>query len=136
MNVPALRDSRVSPPLVKRSTVTPTFESLELPSNVILASSTAALEPNKEWVYTMVDGQDIVLTDGVVNAKLGSAFMQGVSYIVDDAVDAAELTLIGLVHVSSGPSDVVVALYAGEKGDGSMLSSTADEEAATTPSRV
>ncbi|GKE43590.1 hypothetical protein Tco_1470874 [Tanacetum coccineum] len=136
VNVHVLRDSPISPPLVKGSTVTPTSKSLELPSNVIPASSTAALEPNEEWVNAMVDGPDHVLTDGAVNVNLGSAFMQGAFYVVDDAVDATELSLIGLEHVSSGPSDVVVALYDGEKGDGSMLSSPADEEAATTPSRV
>ncbi|GKD54470.1 hypothetical protein Tco_1287857, partial [Tanacetum coccineum] len=37
---------------------------------------------------------------------------------------------------SFGPSDVVVALSIGEKGDGFMPSSTVDEEAAATPSGV
>ncbi|GJU18913.1 hypothetical protein Tco_1146879 [Tanacetum coccineum] len=111
VNVPASRDARVSPPLVKESTMTPTSESLEFPSNVIPASSTAALEPNEEWVNAMVDGPDHEMTDGDVNAKPGSAFMQGASY-------------------------VVVALSTGEKGDGSLPSSTADEEAASTPSRI
>ncbi|GJS44858.1 hypothetical protein Tco_0594979 [Tanacetum coccineum] len=58
VNVHVLRDSPISPPLVKGSTVTPTSKSLELPSNVIPASSTAALEPNEEWVNAMVDGKE------------------------------------------------------------------------------
>nr|GEU82254.1 hypothetical protein [Tanacetum cinerariifolium] len=107
MDHPASRDAHVSHPLVKESIVTPTFESLEFPSNVIPASSTAALELNEEWVNAMVDGLDHEMTDGVVNAKSGSA-----------------------------PSDVVVALSAGEKGSGSLPSSTADEKAAATPFRV
>nr|GEX31209.1 hypothetical protein [Tanacetum cinerariifolium] len=74
-NVPALKDTYVSLPLVKESTMTPVFESLKVPSNVIPASSTAALEPNKEWVNAMVDGPDHEMTDGVVNVKPGSMFM-------------------------------------------------------------
>ncbi|GKC45016.1 hypothetical protein Tco_1062738 [Tanacetum coccineum] len=116
-NVPASRDARVFYPLVKESSVTPASKSLEFPFNVILASSTTALDPNE-------------MTDGTVNAKLGSTFVHGASYVV---VDAVELTLIGSEHVSSGPRDVVVALSVGEKGDGSLPSFTADEEAAATP---
>nr|GEW85864.1 zinc knuckle CX2CX4HX4C [Tanacetum cinerariifolium] len=47
-NVPASKDANVSSPLVKESIVTPAFEPLDFPSNVIPASSTAALEPNEE----------------------------------------------------------------------------------------
>ncbi|GJZ63760.1 hypothetical protein Tco_0620181 [Tanacetum coccineum] len=108
-NVPTLRDTRISPPLVKESTVTHLFESLEFPSDVVPASSTAALEPNKEWVNAMADGPDHEMTDGTANAKPGSE------------------------RVSSGPSDVVVALSAREKGDGFMPCSVVDEEVAATP---
>ncbi|GKG21505.1 hypothetical protein Tco_0384100, partial [Tanacetum coccineum] len=81
--------------------MTPASKSLEFPTNVIPASSTAALEPNEEWVNAMVDGPDHKMTDGAINTS---------------------------------PSDVVVALSAREKGDDSLPSSTADEEAAATPS--
>ncbi|GKB80661.1 hypothetical protein Tco_0947556, partial [Tanacetum coccineum] len=130
-NVPALRDALFSPPLVKELTVTPASKSLEFPTNVIPASSTAALEINEECVNAMVDGPDHEMTDGAVNTNSGSAFMHGASYAIDDA---AELTLIGSEHVSPSPSDVVVALSAREKGDGSLPSSTANEKAAATPS--
>ncbi|GKE53101.1 hypothetical protein Tco_1488257, partial [Tanacetum coccineum] len=83
-----------------------------------------------EWVNVMVDGPDHEMTDGAINAKPGSAFMQGASYAIDDA---AELTLIGSKHIFFGPSDVVVAFSAGKKGDGSLPSSTVDEEATATP---
>ncbi|GKE31484.1 hypothetical protein Tco_1450806, partial [Tanacetum coccineum] len=129
-NVPASKDARVSPYLVKESTVTPASKSLELPSNVIPVSFTTALEPNKEWVNVIVDGPDHEMTDGAVNGKTGSTFVQGASYAIDDA---AELTLIWSEHVCFGPSDVVVALFAGKKGDGSLPSSTADEKAIVTP---
>nr|GEW99611.1 hypothetical protein [Tanacetum cinerariifolium] len=56
VNFPTSRDSCVSPPLVKQLIVTPASESLELPSYIILASSTTALDPNKECVNEMVDG--------------------------------------------------------------------------------
>ncbi|GJX77712.1 hypothetical protein Tco_0360201 [Tanacetum coccineum] len=113
-NVPASRDTHVFPPLVKESTMTHVFKSLEFPFTVIPASSTAALEPNEEWVNVMVDGTEHEMTDGVVNAKPSSMVRA----------------------CSSGPSEVVVALSIGEKGDGSMPSSTVDEEAAATPSGV
>nr|GEV53317.1 putative reverse transcriptase domain-containing protein [Tanacetum cinerariifolium] len=87
-------------------------------------------KPNEEWVNAMVDGPDHEMTYGAVN---GSVFMKGASYTIDVA---AELTLIASKHVSSGSCDVVASLSAGEKGDGSLPSFTADEEAATTPFRV
>ncbi|GJU84017.1 hypothetical protein Tco_1291563 [Tanacetum coccineum] len=129
-NVPALRDARFSPPLVKELTMTPASKSLEFPTNVIPASSTATLEPNEEWVNAMVDGPNHEMTYGAVNTNSGSVFVHGASYAIDDA---AELTLTGSERVSPSPSDVVVALSAREKGDGSLPSSTADEEAAATP---
>ncbi|GJS66600.1 hypothetical protein Tco_0681164 [Tanacetum coccineum] len=45
----------------------------------------------------------------------------------------AEVTVVGLERVSSGPSDVVVALSVGEKVDGSLPSFTADEETNANP---
>ncbi|GKF99829.1 hypothetical protein Tco_0301520, partial [Tanacetum coccineum] len=44
--------------------------------------------------------------------------------------DVAEVSAVGSGSVSFGPTDVVVALSVGEKGDGSLLSFAADEEAA------
>nr|GEU82242.1 hypothetical protein [Tanacetum cinerariifolium] len=103
-----------------------------------LAASALSMHRSKEEfdavlkkISQFVPGaQDHEMTDGTVNAKPSSVFMQGASYAVDDA---AELTLIGSEHVSSGSRDVFVALSAGEKGDGSLPSSTADEEAAAIP---
>ncbi|GJT16454.1 hypothetical protein Tco_0875160 [Tanacetum coccineum] len=90
-NIPASRDARVSPPIVKESTVTSASKSLELSDNV------------------------------------------GTSYVLDDV---AEVTVVGSGRVSSSLTDVVVALSAGEKGDGFLLSSTTDEEATANPSGV
>ncbi|GKF98167.1 hypothetical protein Tco_0296950, partial [Tanacetum coccineum] len=56
----------------------------------------------------------------------------GTSHVLDDV---AEVTAVGSKRVSSGPTDVV-SLSVGEKGDGSLLSSTTDEEAVVNPSRV
>ncbi|GJW23441.1 hypothetical protein Tco_0034063 [Tanacetum coccineum] len=132
-NVLALRDARVSPPVLKESTVTPAFASLELPSNTVPTSFVAVLEPNEEWANTMVDGPDHEMTVRAADANLGNVFVQGASHAIDDD---AELTLIGSERVSSSPNDVVVALYVGGKGDGSLPSSTVDKKVAATPSRV
>ncbi|GJS32745.1 hypothetical protein Tco_0531127 [Tanacetum coccineum] len=113
------------------STVTPVCSSLELLSNTIPSSSAALLEPNEEWVNAMVDGSDHGMTGDVGNGDRGIVFVQGASHVVDGNV---ELTLVGSEHFSGGPNDVVVALSAGEKGDGSLPSSVVDEEAAATPS--
>ncbi|GKG52930.1 hypothetical protein Tco_0550042, partial [Tanacetum coccineum] len=56
----------------------------------------------------------------------------GMSIILDDDV---ELAGVGSRHVSSSPNDVVVALSAGEKGDGLTPSFVSNEEAAVNPSR-
>nr|GFA17955.1 hypothetical protein [Tanacetum cinerariifolium] len=112
-NVPASRDSCVSPPIVKESTVTPAFASLELSSNTLPTSSAAVLKPNKEWANAMVDGSDHEMTDRAADANLGNVFVQGASHDVDDDV---VLTLIGSECVPSGLNDVVVSLSAGEKG--------------------
>ncbi|GJR55426.1 hypothetical protein Tco_1405947 [Tanacetum coccineum] len=104
-NIPASRDAHVSPPIPKESAVTLDSESLELPTNVVPASFAVASEQNEEWVNAMVDGPDPEITNGAANAKSGSG----------------------------RSSDVVVALFAGKKGDGSLPSSVAGEEAAANP---
>ncbi|GKA72412.1 hypothetical protein Tco_0778628 [Tanacetum coccineum] len=133
VNIPASKDARVSPPIVKESTMTPASKSLELPANVVPASSAITSEQNEEWVNAMVDGPDPEMIDGATHAKSRSAFMHGTSYVLDDV---AEVTLVGLERVSSGPTDVFVAHSISKKGDGSLLSSAADKEATTNPSKV
>nr|GEX87334.1 hypothetical protein [Tanacetum cinerariifolium] len=81
----------------------------------------------------MVDGPDPEITDGATNAKPGSVFMWGTSCALDDIVRVTE---VGSERASYDPSDVVVALSAGKKGDGSLPSSAADEEAAANPFEV
>ncbi|GJZ66662.1 hypothetical protein Tco_0623358 [Tanacetum coccineum] len=103
-NVPASRDACISSPIVKESIVTLASTSLELLSNTIPTSSTATLEPKKEWVNVMVDGSDHEMRDGAANAKPRRS-----------------------ERVSSGPNDVVVALSTREKGDGYVPSSVVDE---------
>ncbi|GJV05313.1 hypothetical protein Tco_1338882 [Tanacetum coccineum] len=109
-NVPIPRDTRVSSPIAKESTVTPVSKSLELSANVAPDSSTVVLEQNEE-----------------------SVFVQGVSHILDDVV---KVTTVESKHVSSGPIDVVVALSVGGKGYVLIPSSVAGEEAAANSSRV
>ncbi|GJV94290.1 hypothetical protein Tco_1545867 [Tanacetum coccineum] len=119
-NVPIPMDNRVSPAIAKESTVTPVSKSLELSANVIPASLTVALEQNEEQVSALVDGSDLEMTDGAAHSKSGGVFMQGTSHVLDDV---AKVTVVGSERVSSGLTDVVVALSAGEKGDGSAPSS-------------
>ncbi|GKF61427.1 hypothetical protein Tco_0181481, partial [Tanacetum coccineum] len=69
----------------------------------------------------MFDGPDHEMTDRAAD----NVFVQDTSHVVDDDV---ELALVGSELVSFGPGDVVVAFFAGEKGDGSLPSSTADEK--------
>ncbi|GJW83925.1 hypothetical protein Tco_0157070 [Tanacetum coccineum] len=102
-NVPIPRDTRVSPPIAKESIMT----------------------PNEEQVSVAVDGSDLEMTDGAAYSKSEGVFVQGTSYVLDDVV---EVTMVGSECVSSGLTDVVVALSAGEKGDGSGPSSTVEEE--------
>ncbi|GKF24688.1 hypothetical protein Tco_0077010 [Tanacetum coccineum] len=110
-NVLASRNARVSPPFTKESTMTPASASLEVTFDNVPTSSVAALEPNKEWVNVMVDGLDYDMT-----------------------VDAdGDLVMEGSGRVSSGPSDVVVALSVGEKND-DPPSSSGVEEVAASPS--
>ncbi|GJV17514.1 hypothetical protein Tco_1362837 [Tanacetum coccineum] len=132
-NVPASRDALVSPIVVKESIVTPAFASVDLPSNTVPTSSVAILEPNEEWENAMVDGPDHEMTDRATDANLGSVFVQGSSHTVDND---SELTLIRSERVSSGLSDVVMALSFGGKGDGSLPSSTIDKKVAATSSGV
>ncbi|GKB78537.1 hypothetical protein Tco_0945432 [Tanacetum coccineum] len=132
-NVPTSRDARVSPPIAKESIVTPASKSLELSTNVAPSSSIVALEQNEKWVNAMVDGPDAEVNDGVAHSKSGSVFVQGTSHVLDDAT---EVTVVGSERVSSGLTDVVVALFAGEKGDGCLPSFAVDEEAAANPAEV
>nr|GEU99892.1 hypothetical protein [Tanacetum cinerariifolium] len=106
------------------STVTLVSTSLELISNTVPTSSFAALGSNEEWVNAMVDGPGNEMVDGAANAKPENVFVQGASHVVDDAT---ELTVTGSECVSFGPGNVVVALSAGEKGDGYAPSSTVEE---------
>ncbi|GKB78990.1 hypothetical protein Tco_0945885 [Tanacetum coccineum] len=85
------------------------------------------------WVNAMVDGPDAEMNDGAAHSKSKSVFVQGTSHVL---VDVAKVTVVGLERVSSGLTDVVVALSTGEKGDGSLPSSAVDEEAAANPFRV
>ncbi|GJT82108.1 hypothetical protein Tco_1056450 [Tanacetum coccineum] len=110
-NVPIPRDTRVSPPIAKESTMTPASKSLELSANVVPASSAIASEQNEEQVNAAVDGSDLKMVDGAAPSKSGS-------------------------HVSSGRTDVVVALSVGGKGDVLIPSSVAVEEAVVNSSRV
>ncbi|GKD71577.1 hypothetical protein Tco_1325667, partial [Tanacetum coccineum] len=111
-NVPTSRDAHVSPPIAKESTVTPASESFELSANVVPVPFTIALEQNEEWVNVMVDGPDIEMTDGAAHSKFWGVFIQGTSYVLDDF---AEVTAVGSGRVSSGLTDVVVALSTSEK---------------------
>nr|GEZ99466.1 hypothetical protein [Tanacetum cinerariifolium] len=76
-NVPIPKDTSVSPPIAKESTVTPVYKSLKLSANVVPASFAVALEQNKE---------------------------QGISHVLDDV---AEVTVVGSERVSFGLTDVV-----------------------------
>ncbi|GJV04457.1 hypothetical protein Tco_1338026 [Tanacetum coccineum] len=130
---PASRDSRVSPPMTMKSTVTPVSLSLELPSNIVPSSFAAVLERNEEWANAMVHGPNNEMTNGAGNGNPGNVLVQGVSCVVDDG---AELTLVKSERVFSDPSDVVVALSVGEKDDGLLPSSSAAEAAVAAPSGV
>ncbi|GJR51617.1 hypothetical protein Tco_1402138 [Tanacetum coccineum] len=111
-NIPTSRDSRVSPPIAKESTMTPAFESLELSGDVVPAPSVIAFEKNEEWLNAMVDGPDVEMTDGATHSKSRGVFVQGTSHVLDDV---AKVSVVGSGRVSSGLTDVVVALFAGEK---------------------
>ncbi|GKC38564.1 hypothetical protein Tco_1050948 [Tanacetum coccineum] len=126
-------DARVSPPTTKESTVTLASKSLELSANVDLTASIVASEHNEEMVNAEVDGSDPQMTDDTVATKFGHAFVQGISFALQDAVELVEE---GSGHASSSPNDVVVAFFVGEKGDSLVPSSAAGEGAASNSSRV
>nr|GEZ03690.1 hypothetical protein [Tanacetum cinerariifolium] len=109
-NVSTSRNSRVSPHITKDSTVTPAFKSLELSTNDDLTHSIVASKHNEE----------------MVNAE-------GISIALEDAVDLVD---VGSRCASSIPNDVVVSLFADEKGDGLVPSFAAGEEADANPSWV
>ncbi|GJX12105.1 hypothetical protein Tco_0201964 [Tanacetum coccineum] len=95
----------------QESTVTPASKSLELSTNVNFSASAVASEYNEDMVNAEVDGSNPKMTDDTATVR-------------------------GSECVSSGLTDVVVALFVGEKGDGSLPSSAADEEATTNSSGV
>ncbi|GJW86372.1 hypothetical protein Tco_0161712 [Tanacetum coccineum] len=64
------------------------------------------------------------MVDAAANSNPGDVFVQGVSHVVDDVT---KLTVVGSERASSSPGDVVVAIFVGEKGDGSVPSSTIKE---------
>ncbi|GKA76404.1 hypothetical protein Tco_0782865 [Tanacetum coccineum] len=105
-NVLIPRDTRASPPIAKESTATPVSKSLELSVNVVLASSVVASERNEELVYAAVDGLDL---------------------------EMADVAAVELERVSSGPIDVVVALFVDGKGNVLIPSSVAGEEFGFVP---
>ncbi|GJR64786.1 hypothetical protein Tco_0010851 [Tanacetum coccineum] len=113
--------------------VTPASKSLELSTHVDLTAFVVASKHNKDMVTAEVDGSDPNMTDDTITAKSGHAFMQGMSVVLDYVV---ELVGVGSRHVSSSPNDVVVALSAGEKGDGLTPSFVSSEEADVNPSWV
>nr|GEW02692.1 hypothetical protein [Tanacetum cinerariifolium] len=103
-----------------------------LSANVAPVSSAVASEQNEEQVNAVVDGSDLEMVDGVSPSKSGGVFVQGVSHVLDYVV---EETAVESERISSIPTDVVVALYVGGKGDGSVPSSTI-EEVVVPPSGV
>nr|GEU93073.1 hypothetical protein [Tanacetum cinerariifolium] len=117
-------------PPTKELTVTPASKSLELSTNIIFTASAVASEHNEETVNAKVDGSDPKVTYDTATVKSGHAFVYGIFVSLDDVVELVE---VGLRHGSSGPNDVVVALFAYEKGDGLDPSSVTGEEVAANP---
>ncbi|GKA59218.1 hypothetical protein Tco_0758531 [Tanacetum coccineum] len=132
-NVPTPRDTRSSPPIAKESTMTHVSKSLELSINVVPASSIVTSEQNEEQVYAAIDGSDLKMAGSDVPSKSEGVFVQGVSRIMDDVVEVAA---VESERVSSGPTDVVVALSTDGKGDVLIPSSVAGEEAVINSSVV
>nr|GEX15902.1 hypothetical protein [Tanacetum cinerariifolium] len=130
-SVPIQRDTLVSHPIAKDSTMTSISKSIELSANVIRASYSFALEQNEEQVSAAVDGSDLEMIDGATHSMAGCVFVQGTSHVLNDD---AEVTVVGSERVSSGLTDVVVA-HSRDKGDGSTPSSTV-EEVVVPPSKV
>ncbi|GJS97905.1 hypothetical protein Tco_0819075 [Tanacetum coccineum] len=132
-NVPTPRDTRTSPPTAKESTLILVSKSLELSVNVVPASSVVASEQNEEQVYVAVDGSDLEMVDSVVPSNSGGVFVQGVSHILDDVIEVAA---VESERVSSGPTDIVVALSVDGKGDVLIPSFVAGEEAVINSSGI
>nr|GEX28770.1 hypothetical protein [Tanacetum cinerariifolium] len=118
---------------LSESTVTPASKSLELSTNVDPTNFVVASKHNKEMVSAEVDGSDPKMTDDTINVKFGHDFMHGMFVVLDDAM---ELAGVGSGCVSSGPNDVVVSLFVGEKGDGITPFFVTGKEAVVNPSRV
>nr|GEV79232.1 transposase (putative), gypsy type [Tanacetum cinerariifolium] len=112
-NVPIPRDTRVSPPVTKKSTVTLVPKSLELSANVAHVSSVVASKQNEEQVNAVVDGSDLEMVDDAASSKSGGVFVQGVSHVLDDVIEA---TAVESEHISFVPTDVVVAFSVGGRG--------------------
>ncbi|GKB78129.1 hypothetical protein Tco_0945024, partial [Tanacetum coccineum] len=103
-------------------------EKLVRPANVpILRDARVSPPIAKESTMTPAS-ESLELSANVVPAP-----SVGTSHVLDDV---AEVTVVGSWQVSFGLTDVVMALSAGEKGDGSLPSFAADEKATANLSRV
>ncbi|GKE20001.1 hypothetical protein Tco_1431513, partial [Tanacetum coccineum] len=100
-------------------------EKLARPTNVP-ASRDAYVSPSiaNESTVTLASTSLELLSNTVPTSSAITLELNGVSHVVDDVT---ELTVTGSKHASFGPGDVVVPLSAGEKGDGSVPSSTIEE---------
>nr|GEW59636.1 hypothetical protein [Tanacetum cinerariifolium] len=149
-NVLILMDTRVSTTIAKESTVTPVPKSFELSANVAHVSSVITSEQNKEQVNVVVDRSDFEMADGATPSKSGGVFVQGVSHVLDDVIEATvveserifcvptdvvvalsvggKATVVESERIFCVPTDVVVALSVGGKGDGSVPSFTVEKE--------
>ncbi|GKG14077.1 hypothetical protein Tco_0351037, partial [Tanacetum coccineum] len=108
-------------------------EKLARPTNVP-ASRDAYVSPSiaNESTVTLASTSLELLSNTVPTSSAITLELNGVSHVVDDVT---ELTVTGLERVSYGTGDVVVALSAREKGDGSVPSSIV-EDVAAPPSRA
>nr|GFB65202.1 hypothetical protein [Tanacetum cinerariifolium] len=86
-------------------------------ANIPIPRDTCVSPIAKESTVTPIS-KSLELSANVVPASSGT------SHVLDDV---AEVTVVGSERVSSGLTDVVVALSASEKGDGSASSSTVEE---------
>ncbi|GJR99945.1 hypothetical protein Tco_0316454 [Tanacetum coccineum] len=120
-------------PIPRGTRVNKISKSLELSANVNFTAFAVASEHNKEMVNAEVDGSDPKMTGDTAAVKSGHAFVQGISIALDHVTELVE---VGPGRVSSSPDDVVVALFAYEKGDGLDSSFAAGEEAVVNPFRV
>nr|GEX06175.1 hypothetical protein [Tanacetum cinerariifolium] len=90
---------------------------------MLSASFAVPLEQNKEQVSAAVDGSDLHMTYGAAHSKSQGVFVQGTSHVLDDV---AEVTMVGR-SVFPLALLMLLALFAGEKGDGSAPFSTVEE---------